>query len=375
MFTNMKATMAIEDVTPKTIERQYLYRWYDIEDRLLYVGITNDPFGRSHAHISRHKFFKENIIAKTLFKVYDSREEVMEAERLAIIEEKPIYNVIYNRESNITSKSISISGRKSRKHTLENYLNRDYLHIAEYCNNAYHIDGYFDKNPLNLDDKYDVSVFEWAVGSDKVKNEGKLQNLTCYLIMKQNSFKAYINNSNIEIIMIRGYSLIHASHNMHYNAEVLISFVKEYAEYITYEMLYNLMISFNTNRFLCGLGYDLFNIIAEKESMVSLEYVKWMAAYLDKQIKNPPYSGEMVVKSDLLHEVYVTKKRSPLTISRELWDSINCDPFKKKMIECIQFLHGANAKIKNADVRLVHGLFCIDVEETIKCMPKMVDAS
>lgn len=70
---------------------QYLYRHFDKEGVLLYVGISIDPFNRlrQHKHVSR--WFDQ--ITKVTIEHYDSREEVAEAELIAIKTENPLYNI------------------------------------------------------------------------------------------------------------------------------------------------------------------------------------------------------------------------------------------------------------------------------------------
>jgi hypothetical protein len=67
-----------------------LYRHYDVAGGLLYVGITRDPDARSKQHLAGP--FGDQI-ATTSVSWFPDRDAAEEAERLAIRDESPEYNV------------------------------------------------------------------------------------------------------------------------------------------------------------------------------------------------------------------------------------------------------------------------------------------
>ena len=69
---------------------QTLYRFFDNQDRLLYVGITNTWYHRFHQHEKSAGWFSQ--AAKCTFTKYPDREAVIAAENLAIQTESPIHN-------------------------------------------------------------------------------------------------------------------------------------------------------------------------------------------------------------------------------------------------------------------------------------------
>lgn len=69
---------------------QTLYRFFNSDRELLYVGITNNPFNRFTGHSKDKDWFSE--IAYATFEHYSSRLEVDRAETAAIKAEKPKYN-------------------------------------------------------------------------------------------------------------------------------------------------------------------------------------------------------------------------------------------------------------------------------------------
>lgn len=75
----------VEAPRPTTV-----YRYFDRRRRLLYVGITDAPLARIHAHGSRAEWW--SLVATATFVHYATRAEAVEAERAAIRDELPIYN-------------------------------------------------------------------------------------------------------------------------------------------------------------------------------------------------------------------------------------------------------------------------------------------
>lgn len=69
---------------------QALYRFYDVNDRLLYVGISSNWIARLRSHEKQSHFF---VLAHTIrIEHFASREAVEQAEITAIQTEKPIFN-------------------------------------------------------------------------------------------------------------------------------------------------------------------------------------------------------------------------------------------------------------------------------------------
>lgn len=71
--------------------RHILYRMFNKSDELLYVGLTNDPKGRTKSHGKQRPWFDE--VDHITVTTYPSREELAYAEQVAIRTEHPRYNV------------------------------------------------------------------------------------------------------------------------------------------------------------------------------------------------------------------------------------------------------------------------------------------
>lgn len=80
---------------PTPPERTALYRLYDADDVLLYVGISNDPDFRWKAHLySRESWPKQ--VTRHMIEWWGTREEAVTAEAAAIKAERPRYNGKHN---------------------------------------------------------------------------------------------------------------------------------------------------------------------------------------------------------------------------------------------------------------------------------------
>lgn len=71
-----------------------LYRFYDADDELLYVGISLNLPGRLHQHQKSKTWWKD--VAHVAVEHFDSREEALAAEEEAIKTERPLMNVVHN---------------------------------------------------------------------------------------------------------------------------------------------------------------------------------------------------------------------------------------------------------------------------------------
>jgi predicted GIY-YIG superfamily endonuclease len=68
-----------------------LYRYFDADDNLLYVGITNSPLSRMSQHLRDKGWFAK--AARTTYEHFTTRDELEKAELKAIQSEKPKYNI------------------------------------------------------------------------------------------------------------------------------------------------------------------------------------------------------------------------------------------------------------------------------------------
>ncbi|MET8506787.1 GntR family transcriptional regulator [Streptomyces sp. NPDC004787] len=73
-----------------------LYRYFDAERKLLYLGVTSDPARRDREHRRNAADLWYPLVAGRGVDWYDTREEAEAAERRAIREEKPRFNDRHN---------------------------------------------------------------------------------------------------------------------------------------------------------------------------------------------------------------------------------------------------------------------------------------
>lgn len=76
---------------PHAPHAHHLYRHFDCEGRLLYVGISLNALNRLAEHKQTAEWFWR--IARVEVTAYATRRSALKAERLAIQREKPLHNV------------------------------------------------------------------------------------------------------------------------------------------------------------------------------------------------------------------------------------------------------------------------------------------
>ena len=75
------------------MSKTQLYRWFDKDDNLLYVGISYSAMVRASQHKDASHWYDAAV--KSTIENFNCRDDAIKAERLAIITEKPKYNVTY----------------------------------------------------------------------------------------------------------------------------------------------------------------------------------------------------------------------------------------------------------------------------------------
>lgn len=71
-----------------------VYWHYDAAGRLLYVGMSGTHMSRLHAHKSSSPWYYE--VARIELEHFETKDEALRVESLAIFSEKPIYNKVHN---------------------------------------------------------------------------------------------------------------------------------------------------------------------------------------------------------------------------------------------------------------------------------------
>ena len=103
-----------------------LYRHYDINNNLLYVGISDCSKRRFEEHLKNSSWSK--LSAKMNVDYYPTRNHALDAERKAIKTEMPIWNKTHNNKNVLSSRYSNISnvGEKIAKGYEEQYFSEAY---------------------------------------------------------------------------------------------------------------------------------------------------------------------------------------------------------------------------------------------------------
>lgn len=96
----MKKYFAREGEVIKKVDKpvpQTLYRFFNANGDLLYIGVT----ANAHRRITDHRDEKEwwTEIQTITLEHFPDRDSVLKAERAAIKAELPLYNVVHNRDA------------------------------------------------------------------------------------------------------------------------------------------------------------------------------------------------------------------------------------------------------------------------------------
>lgn len=70
-----------------------LYRWYDQDGRLLYVGISSRPYDRAHQHVRAARWTRWATRMEIDPAVYADRADALRAEAIAITSQSPVFNI------------------------------------------------------------------------------------------------------------------------------------------------------------------------------------------------------------------------------------------------------------------------------------------
>lgn len=75
--------------------RTALYRWYDVEARLLYVGVAFNPVGRAGQHQRSQPWWGD--VRSATVEWFDTRVQALDEEEDAIKRERPQHNIVHAR--------------------------------------------------------------------------------------------------------------------------------------------------------------------------------------------------------------------------------------------------------------------------------------
>lgn len=109
----------------------WLYRHFDEEGSLLYVGITLDMPRRGREHEATSVWF--NQAARTTIESFSTRQAAIEAERMAVIMEQPRHNKIYRRQARELQVQLVRSRLQQQKRQKEEQLRAKYLSDRTPC--------------------------------------------------------------------------------------------------------------------------------------------------------------------------------------------------------------------------------------------------
>jgi hypothetical protein len=109
-----------------------LYRYFGESGELLYIGISRNSVVRSIQHSEKSHWF-DDAVNMTIERL-ETREDAIAAERVAIQEERPIYNQVHNRSNPARHDSVRPEPRAGRDSAYRKcqVCNRKKARVVEY---------------------------------------------------------------------------------------------------------------------------------------------------------------------------------------------------------------------------------------------------
>jgi predicted GIY-YIG superfamily endonuclease len=134
------------------MEHTTLYRFFDKDDRLLYVGITKNYMTRLTNHIQSKNWIQQAVRCE--FEHFDTREEASNAEIDAVQFENPIHNKQYasEREKHLAAIIKHLKG--------DEVADLDEMHLA-FVASVKKIDEELGIDWLNENERWDVQLHEF----------------------------------------------------------------------------------------------------------------------------------------------------------------------------------------------------------------------
>ncbi len=132
-----------------------LYRHYDSSDKLLYVGISVSAVNRLKEHIDSSKWTSD--ISTVKIESFPDRNSALLAEKLAIKTEKPIWNIIHNREE-----KKKIEKKKIEKKKIENSIDK-FVEFSKHNEEQLEIQKSFHEYIRTIHADSKITIGEWYI--------------------------------------------------------------------------------------------------------------------------------------------------------------------------------------------------------------------
>lgn len=104
--------------------KTYLYRHFNAENELLYVGISLNAINRLGQHKDNSHWF--DLICRVDIQNFNTKEEALDAETLAILNEKPKHNIRkkidFKKEKYLNQKHASLIAKATRDDLTSNII-------------------------------------------------------------------------------------------------------------------------------------------------------------------------------------------------------------------------------------------------------------
>ena len=169
-----------------------LYRHFDKDNKLLYVGISVDALDRLQSHRSQAFWFDK--IRKITIEDYSTRKEALKAEREAAEKESPIYNISLTDKCKIRHERLSatLNQQPTDEDSLRKILNKFWT-IESYKNNFRITYGLSNKRSIVVENmtREEIDNFDFFSVDDYFVTDSWNR------LLPEISFICYLSNKNM----------------------------------------------------------------------------------------------------------------------------------------------------------------------------------
>ena len=130
------------------MDKTKLYRHFDKDNKLLYVGISYDFLKRTSQHRLKSGWW-DNIANMTV-ESFRTRKEAEEAEYNAIIKEKPLHNIAFTEKSSWGGSRKGSGRKKGTQNKLTNLVKKNVIEVFNSIGGKKHMIEWAKENPTQF---------------------------------------------------------------------------------------------------------------------------------------------------------------------------------------------------------------------------------
>ena len=169
---------------------EYLYRAFDCNNQLLYVGISNDWTRRLHEHEKQSLWFDKT--QHVTIEKFETRAEVEVAEKAAIEQEKPVFNKQYSTSFDYPRNHWVALKKAVKSGKADDYWHQDLIDLIRSGAEVY------EKKPRQLRPAGIAFLFKEVIGFLEFNREPICRN--CQGVLSAKMLQPYVSDGEIQLL-------------------------------------------------------------------------------------------------------------------------------------------------------------------------------